>query len=496
MNAKQRRLGAVFASIVAVVILAMALLISLQSSNHPWRVEATATDSSVFIYIGREILRGRMPYRDTFDHKGPLIYLINVLALLIPGRNGLWILELASLAVSFALMYRAARLRCGRLAALIALALAVGPLHIYYSRGNFTETFALPFIALGLYIFLDYFERDRVTRLRLAACGFALGAVCLLRINMAALWIVMCLGVIARCAARKSWSELGRFVLWFTAGLAAAVLPALAWLAANGAMGPFFEDYILFNLRYSAARGSDEAVWGFASVCKAFLLQRVTLLATIMAAYYAVHTRRWLPVLYLSFLGLNLATVAMSGRMYNHYGIVLIPGLVFPLAWLCGDIERLLKGNLLATAMVLAYLVFAFSRPEWTYIFNDAGDMLGGRITDRLDPEALRITEVIDTHAAPGEDIVVCGNTDFFYNASNRFSATKYSYQTPPCLVDESLLRAFLSEMEERQPAVVLLPGDTEIRDEVMAFIDAHDYALVDHSDLYGCDLYARDNGA
>ena len=58
----------------------------------------------------------------------------------------------------------------------------------------------------------------------------------------------------------------------------------------------------------------------------------------------------------------------------------------------------------------------------------------------------------------------------------------------------EGLIRHLL--LSPSQPAVVLLPGDTQIRDEVMAFIDAHDYALVDHSDLYGCDLYARDNGA
>ena len=492
MSAAQRRwLGALRTAAVAVVILAVAALLSMQSSNHPWRAEETTTDSSVFIYVAREMQRGGMPYRDTFDHKGPLIYLINALALRLPGSYGLWMIELAVLAATFALMYRCARLRCGRIAALLAVVLSAGPLHIYYSRGNFTETYALPCLAGALLIFLDYFENDRVNRRRLALCGFSLGVVCLLRINMAALWAVMCVGVLVRCAARRDWRSLGRFILWFAAGFAAAVLPALIWLAANGAMGAFVEDYLLFNLRYSAARGDEEAVRGFLSVCKYFLLQRVVLMTSIVAAYYAVHTRRLLPVLYLAFLGLNMATVCMSGRLYNHYGIVLIPGLVYPIACLCGSIERLLKGNRLATALVLGYVLYAFCQPEWIYITEEADAMVHGRYETQVDDEVGRIVALIDAHAAPGEDIVVCGNTDYFYNVSGRYSATRYSYQTPPCLVDEGILRAFLGELEEKLPPVVLLPADTPIRDAVLEILDAHGYAPVDHSDLYNCDLYA-----
>ena len=45
---------------------------------------------------------GKLPYRDLFDHKGPLLYLIQRVGIgLTPGSYiGVWILELISMMIS------------------------------------------------------------------------------------------------------------------------------------------------------------------------------------------------------------------------------------------------------------------------------------------------------------------------------------------------------------------------------------------------------------
>ena len=48
-------------------------------------------DQSVFIYVAEGLLDGDIPYRDRWDHKGPLIYLLNVVGLLIAGIPGIWL---------------------------------------------------------------------------------------------------------------------------------------------------------------------------------------------------------------------------------------------------------------------------------------------------------------------------------------------------------------------------------------------------------------------
>ena len=70
----------------------------------------TGTDSTVFLYIGRLILHGGIPYRDAFDHKGPLVYLLDAAGLAIHGVFGVWLLELLFLTVSTVFAYKTARL--------------------------------------------------------------------------------------------------------------------------------------------------------------------------------------------------------------------------------------------------------------------------------------------------------------------------------------------------------------------------------------------------
>ena len=56
---------------------AYAGFIMLQSPNTIYSRVVEYTDSSVFQYIGKGILDGMVPYRDAFDHKGPILYLLN-----------------------------------------------------------------------------------------------------------------------------------------------------------------------------------------------------------------------------------------------------------------------------------------------------------------------------------------------------------------------------------------------------------------------------------
>jgi hypothetical protein len=51
------------------------------------------SDKEFFTYTGWAITRGQVPYRDFFDHKPPLIYLVNFIGILSGGPWGLWFLN-------------------------------------------------------------------------------------------------------------------------------------------------------------------------------------------------------------------------------------------------------------------------------------------------------------------------------------------------------------------------------------------------------------------
>ena len=62
-------------------------------NGHDW------TDANTYLTMGRGLLHGVVPYRDLFDHKGPLLYFVYALgALLSPsGFFGIYLLQAAAL---------------------------------------------------------------------------------------------------------------------------------------------------------------------------------------------------------------------------------------------------------------------------------------------------------------------------------------------------------------------------------------------------------------
>lgn len=205
-------------------------------------------DSSVFRTIAMQMERGLMPYRDSFDHKGPLLYIYNYLGLLIKRHRGIWIIEFISAFAAFGLMYKTARLKCDRMRSFFVLIICAAPLYSYFEGGNMTEEYALPFIMSAVYIFADYFMNDRITRMRLVICGLGFGAVCMLRVNMIAVWIVFCCAVLLRSFREKRLEEIPRFLLYFLMGAGIIVLPICFWLIFNNAFVDFIKDYLMSSV--------------------------------------------------------------------------------------------------------------------------------------------------------------------------------------------------------------------------------------------------------
>ena len=77
------------------------------------------TDDSVYLYIGQQMLKGAAPYRDVFDNKGPLLYSLNALGLVLGAGSfwGVYVLEYCLLAVSTVLTYLLLKVRIGWLVA-------------------------------------------------------------------------------------------------------------------------------------------------------------------------------------------------------------------------------------------------------------------------------------------------------------------------------------------------------------------------------------------
>ncbi len=132
----------------------LAFLFLLNSPLHPWRCAPTGTDSSVFKTVAFMMDMGYMPYKDSFDHKGPLLYVINYWGQLVAYYRGVWVFEAASMTLTIFMLYKIARLKARVFPSTMIVLTAISMLFGFFEQGNFTEEYAMPFIAIGIYFFL------------------------------------------------------------------------------------------------------------------------------------------------------------------------------------------------------------------------------------------------------------------------------------------------------------------------------------------------------
>jgi len=77
------------------------LAVAIHLPNLPFG-KAPQEDAGVFLYAAQVLLDGGLPYRDVWDHKPPLIYVLDALGLLLGAGSpvGVWALQALAHAVA------------------------------------------------------------------------------------------------------------------------------------------------------------------------------------------------------------------------------------------------------------------------------------------------------------------------------------------------------------------------------------------------------------
>ena len=93
-----------------------AVVLLLCSKSSPLFVFNDWMDANAFFTMGKSLFSGEVLYRDVFDHKGPVLHLIYGIGFLLDhtGFTGIFLLEIAALAVALALGLRTASLLANR----------------------------------------------------------------------------------------------------------------------------------------------------------------------------------------------------------------------------------------------------------------------------------------------------------------------------------------------------------------------------------------------
>ena len=443
----------------AVSCVCIALAASTLFRLFPGNKRPPAEDSSVFLYMAKRILEGKLPYRDLFDHKGPILYLIEVSGLrLSPGNTvGVWVLEILNLLVTIALMLRLGFLEAkNRASCYLAVLTAVGVCGWkIWQGGNFTEEYALPWITLAALVFFHFFQTGTYRLRDIFLLGFSFAVVFLLRANMVAVWAALLPAVLIRFLREKRFSEIGKCLAFFLMGLAAVLLPVLLWAERAGFFPDLWKDYILFNFSYTGNAAEQENGILQMALFFAGVVWPGTAAQLICLVFDFRNRRQWLNVL---FFAVSLFAADMSARGYYHYAIILLPAMILPLTGffdLSGQTWcRLFRktGTVDYRLILISFLFVAVS--AFLYRWASPGQQ-------QEDPAV----QILLERTGPEDDVLVLGNHCWYYLAADRKTENRFFYQLPPLEISDELYAAFEEELNRHPPDAVLLPGKEEERE-------------------------------
>lgn len=312
---------------------AAAVLLAVCSKSSPLYPLNDWMDANIFYTMGKAMMNGSVLYRDVFDHKGPLLYLIYGLGWCADhtGFLGVFLLEIAAFAAFLYWSLRTAEVFAGPLHPAWMLpagvAAAAGQA---FAHGGSAEEFCLPLLAWALYEVLNFAAKPQAARrpvslARVAALGFGAGCVLWVKFTMMGFFLGWVL-VLAVFYLQAGWlRRLGLSCAAYLGGMALSTLPWLAYFGFNGALGDFFGVYFGDNLFLYSAGGQGST--GLAATLAAILQKTYwgchdTPLIAVLAALgfvWMLYRRRLACAVSVAVPALGLAVTGFARGAYHVY---------------------------------------------------------------------------------------------------------------------------------------------------------------------------------
>ena len=226
MTVKQKTQRAVWLLGIAALVLVWCSKSSPLYAFNDWM------DANIFFTMGKSMLHGRVLYRDVFDHKGPVLYLLYGLAACVDntGFGGVLLLETAAFAAFLWLGLRSAEAICGRALhpAWMALPAAAVAASRAFSHGGSAEELLLPLLAAALFGAVSTLRASRPMPLRRVVLhGFLAGCALWLKYTVLGFYLVWAVLL----AVFLLWAALRRPA---AAGTVAALAAGLAFTSLMG----------------------------------------------------------------------------------------------------------------------------------------------------------------------------------------------------------------------------------------------------------------------
>jgi len=405
-------------------------------------------DEGIYQVLGTAIRQGRLLYKEIFDNKPPLLYLVYALF-----NSDQFAVRLASLffgllaLIAFFLLSKKlfGQKENGQKISIIATSVFGLLFALPLLEGNIAnaENFMLfPIITAGLIIFglegiISHTQKDR--KLLLVTSGLLLGLSFLFKIvavfDFTAFFLFLLLINLPikltfnKSDFKKNYGHLIRPLLYFVFGFAAPILITILYFLVNGAIKDLFAATFMQNVGYVEYGNK-------LFIPQGFLILKLCLLTVFLAFLFLKRTAFSKTSLFiLIWFAFSLFNAYLSQRPYTHYVLVLIPSLSLLLGLVFWDKKYQIINLIFLTASFLFIVKdFNFYVKIIPYYQNFTSFVIGQKTAssyeaffDKKTPIDYNVAQFINSKTTDKNNIFIWGNNAQLYTLTNKLPPGKYA---------------------------------------------------------------------
>ena len=341
----------------AILLVYMCIAVFLTSRDNPWLHSPYVqhVDSAMFFMGGKAWANGLTPYVDFTDSKGPLLWLIHMVAYFISYTSYLGIMVMIAPVMAGALYF--SWLTAVRITGNERLGLwAAAPMPlVWFLTLQFIETRAETYAQLPmaylLYVMVTGMRSPGLlTPAKAFWSGVSLAALLLIKWSFVAYGGILVLAQLI-CIAKFNWQLTCRYLAWGIAGVLVCCAPFVVYLLCAGAFDAFIHEYFVNTLATTGIASGDKNIvtsfWEHLSLICKDIKTIIPLLAIIFGniiAFRRFPSLKWLPS---SAIGLIIIMV-IATMLWPYYVQILGFAAISFFACAAVAIKTLLRGTLSA----------------------------------------------------------------------------------------------------------------------------------------------------
>ncbi len=237
---------------IILLFLSAVVAITICSKSSPLYPFNDWDDSNCFFTVGKAMVNGKILYKDIFEQKGPLLYMLHMLTYKVSNTTFLGV-YFAEIIACFVFLYYSGRIMSlfcgGKIFYMVFPFTAFTYTSLSFCCGDSAEEWCLPLLSYTLYIALESVKNKHLVKAKsILICGISMGIVLWIKFTMLGFFIGFIIAFIVLYIRQKQYRSIGICTIAMLTGVLIASVPVILYFTINKAFPYLFEVYFYDNI--------------------------------------------------------------------------------------------------------------------------------------------------------------------------------------------------------------------------------------------------------